>query len=77
MLIQLIVILGLVLLMAGAIRMFSGIFRAAAGLFSLLIFVQWLARASHDFWLLLYELGGLILLLFLFASGTGHLRRRW
>jgi hypothetical protein len=77
--VQLAVVVVLVLLLWAAVRLFSFIFRAAAVLFGSFVFLHWLARSSRDLWLLLYELAGMAVLLFLLAGTMAGLRRsrRW
>ena len=78
MLFQLVTIIVLALLIWGAVRLFSLLFRIVALLFGTFVLLHWLANSPRDFWMLLYELAGLAVLLFLAATAMGGLRRsRW
>jgi hypothetical protein len=78
MLFQLVTIIVLALLMWGAVRLFSLMFRIVALLFGSFVFLHWLTNSPRNFWTLLYELAGLAVLLLLAAAAMGGLRRsRW
>jgi hypothetical protein len=78
MLFQLVAIIVLALMIWGAVRLFSLMFRIAAVLFGSFVLLHWLTSSPRNFWTLLYELAGLAVLLFLLAAAMGGLRRsRW
>jgi len=78
MLFQLVAIIVLALLIWGAARQFSLLFRIVALVFGSFVCLHWLTNSPRSFWTLLYELAGLAVLLFLLAVAMGGLRRsRW
>ena len=78
MLFQLVTMIVLALLMWGAVRQFSLLFRIVALLFGLFVFLHWVTSPPLNFWTLLYELAALSVLLFVAAAAMGGFRRsRW
>ena len=78
MLFQLVIVVVLALVIWGAARLFSLLFRITALLFGSFVVIHWLARSPRNIWTLVYELVCLSVLLFLLAAATGGLRRsRW
>ena len=78
MLFQLVTMIVLALLMWGAVRQFSLLFRIVALLFGLFVFLHWVTSPPLNFWTLLYELAALSVLLFVAAAAMGGFRQsRW